>query len=967
MPIEFEKRLLEIEISVPDVKLEKFVEKLETEFAIKTGSQADDITKLEAKRSQLAKDVFKKVVTHIPGVSYDHATGKRVFPGGENARREYQFVKDSLVFKSKLAMGKVLEAKLSIPTSISPEIRAKFGDVKRLIDLLADKPDGIVNDKDIIAAIKKIFSKVGTPESRSDILSELLGNTSIDQEILIKYLSLIPEFYNIFEKRFDLSNYPLAEDPSVPIEKEPEIKPELDITIKQFESFTFEEQKKWVFTVLDLIKNGDDISLSDKANKGMKLYGKIWTQVDDYLKSKDKGSEEAKLQRWVESALKLNDAVYLSTAAYCVDYNTLVNGGNSPKDSTVNWGGLKGEGGEFLLTRHLKTLLSESTELEVGDAAKTEFLIDVLYSWFRGEPYPNSNPKFIGPKYSQELRMGHGGKDQTVHNTLRNAKIALHMEQKDIDNDSENPFAAMSSIIGKEAALSNAIDEIGVAIGAKDHIISAAKQMTAIFDLRGIVAQNNYAAASSPADRGTIYMGKFTELFNRAAMISYGTMGKNKGGMFNPDLVLSVLPRRAVDAMRARGKDHDKGNNVNNVYYLLQLQVARVWLEYYAPAPKELLEGLIYDHTDAHLQLSGGAKQRNFYTEDETRHRYNPFPRMGEYLWLDLQARNLFLDEDKDFDKTILALKYYGEDMETYKNFIEAAINGENLNLPAISNDMDYRDVEEIMREKVKLISALSQKFSALKPLMRKEENEIGMGIDSYSIAKAWYIYIRQIILAFGEACWGKVTPEKQNLYVAKLCSMICDTMPNTLADTNVHDPAAGKMTNMTAFLLDRIPYPKISINPLGQRVVGSWLVSGRGKPLDSEWVNAIYYNGDRTHNNEHKLTELKGPGEETHREKFSLWIRHSVMGLKEATKYLSEDTGFVKDNLVDGYDDSRTSTAPLGFTKSGDEKDSEGKPILLPITEKMLWERVEQQKTVASVKGKEAIDGAKEDSKDKK
>lgn len=825
---------------------------------------------------------------------------------------------------------------------IGSQIGKELSILEGIINLLGD--EDYLTDEVVQAEVKNDLAQIKLEQIKILLKKAGVAKEIIDNKLVKLYKGLLVIVNAIEAKKA----------PKIP---EPEKDAQLDISIETFKSMEFEKQKKWILGVLSAIKNSDpfDISISP-ANKGIKLYGQVWDAALIDLRSKGEGSKEARLAEWVKCNLRLHDAVSMSVAAYGVDYQTLEKGGHAYLDETKKWGGLAAEGGEVLIASQLKYLFSESTELDKGDAAKIEFIIDVAYSWFRGEEYPGENKNFIGTKYSKDLR--------TKHTDA--VKEALVLARKDLGVKAGSPpFPAMGNYIKYESAFADALAFVAKAIDMPDHVLSVAKQAVMIFDLRNIVAQNNFAAAASPADRGTIALGASTEIFNRGALISYGTMGKNKGGMFNPDLALSVLPKRAVDMMR--GKD----GNIFNVFYQLQLQVTRAWLDYYAPAPQEYVQGLVYESTESSDALVGGGKQREFYAENERRHRYNPYPRMGEYLWLDLDVRDRFLDEKSNITDFLPALKYYAETMAKYKAFVELTIDGKSLSFPEITNESSFEDVEELLRAKVgPLIEGIGSAVSPTKPMIRKRDIKDGRvtpndewGVDTYYMAKASYLYIRQLILAFGEACWGRLSPEKQNLYVAMLCELVCATLPETMSTIDVYDPSTGKATNLLAYLLDRLPNPHTSLSITNQRMVSTWLKSGSGKDLQQEWVNAIYYNGDRAKNNEHELKDLRKPHQHDYKERLSLWTRRSVLGISEATRYLADREGFVKKHLAKGQPDSPNADSSLGYLRS--IKEGEGDSAKrIPITPDMLWQRVKLPAKVAESKGKEAVDEAKSEAK---
>jgi hypothetical protein len=183
---------------VSGIDLSRLQTVLESEF----NTSGRDLDQTEDKRSEEAKRIVIKVIRNgvVLGVNYDVATKKLSFVD-EEAKLRYKVLKDAIIFRSKVSLAKTLEPHVSLPSSVN------IDNFKRLLNVLEKNQKLTLTDKDNIEILARMDKKTDS-EAKIAILEQIMGAVSDeDEEIIKRYIDLIKEAYELYNRRLNIANY----------------------------------------------------------------------------------------------------------------------------------------------------------------------------------------------------------------------------------------------------------------------------------------------------------------------------------------------------------------------------------------------------------------------------------------------------------------------------------------------------------------------------------------------------------------------------------------------------------------------------------------------------------------------------------------------------------------------------------------------------------------------------------------
>lgn len=727
--------------------------------------------------------------------------------------------------KTKESNAELLAELEDLIADLETEVGSKLDDILSTIKELKNLYK-FIEDNETVP--ESVFSEIESLSSRLDANEILLRMIKAE---IGNYYVLVERIIVIFA---DLS--PKKEDEEVVTEtKKDDVKDEnLDISFDRFKELSEKERKSWLFKALKLFMDSEIFYKSAK-NPGEYLRD-TFDKGLSFLEEKG-SSEEKKLVSWIKARLELSMATNFAGVRYGLDYDGLLDGGPSLKDSTTTWEGLRIEGTTFNVGQ-LGGLLGERFEIDKGDKERLEFILDVADAWFKGKRFPDNER---GAMYAVDLRKKLEARVIDIHERANRrapkgsktkAGYFLAMN-KYTDNLKDDFYLALEKVFQLTYEGTDQIDEEG-------RLFSLANSLVTFFDFRNTRAQDQYMAASSPVDEGVQKTIKASSLrVNPAVVVSYANIGKGVGNYFNPALALGRPGKRVLEFLGGKDKE------TYMLKYRHSIQVMEAWLDWYAPIPDQFVDGL-----DGY----------RFYEADSEgkRERLSPFPRISEYYWYDLDNRRRLIEDN-------------AEGLESFRNYLENAKNfeafiGKCLEGASVSLSHDFRtnpsEFDMELTEKIgNIMSEVSNAISATKGMILDAKRGHEHGIDGYYVARALYIFARQLILQVAQDREKGLNNLDYDVLLAFVSRAVWRSLRSggTMDGIMFYSPEKDKdgrvegTISVMDYVKSRIPNPSIKRTSTGYKID---FTAGKNRPT-TDYIRAIAYSDVRVHNNQHHLNEL--------------------------------------------------------------------------------------------------------------
>ena len=826
----------------------------------------------EAIRGKTSKEMIIFLIRgkNIPDVSYDDEEDEFTFPEDKHEDAFHSLlarvveitneVLDKINEEEETEEDVLLEIDLideskKIKELSTGEVNNKLPEtinsLNNLFDIVFDAlsfPEDL-GDNDI-TNVEKLLSQLSDRNirilfRRNDLLSEIGPVTSILNEIKLAWDAILKDIEDktpetsssLVEKKGEIADY------------------NLDITIEKFVGYEEKERKIWIAKSLKLFINSEIYHTSERS-PGAYLK-KTFDQALTFLENSEV-PEEVRLAKWVSARLQLSFPAKLAGVRYGLSYDDLLTGGTSLKDNTTPWEGLGVEGTTFSADQ-LGMLLGKEGEINEGDSKRLEFIIDVIDAWFSGERFPSRRKAM----YSNDLRVKFEDQVKEIHKRANRRDKSSSM--------GEGYFLAMNKFDNNlkgdiDAAIKEVWDllyEDSDDVDEEDMSFSLAGDLITFLDIRNIRAQDQYAAAASPIDEGVQKTIKASSLRMGPGVVeNYADIGKGAGGSFNPALALGKLNKRVEYFLKnARGK-----GGTYWLKYRHSVQVMKAWLDWYAPIPKEFVDGL-----DKY-------EEYGFYESSEDRERYNPFPRIGEYYYFDLENRRRLIEENT------VGLENFGGYLQNAKSFeayIKKCLDGAKLSVKADlkKNPADFQT--EIQANAKEIVKEVSGAISATKGMILGK-GEHKRGIDGYYVARAVYIFCRQLILQFAH---DKESGLSESDYIALLAytsKAVWNAVRSggTMDGIHFFSPEDNKTMSIMEYVTNRIPNPTITKGKTGRFI--DFTAGG----IKEEFIKAIGYDNVRQHNNKHHVNEFAQRGD-SYLNELKQKIKNDLLGRTAHSHYI--------------------------------------------------------------------------------